>query len=137
MKNGNIYFKNNVYTSLSNWAREIATMHGLSKHYNGWKVVYVKRFNRPLYQFREKYIAEKEGKTYQFPPLETRKRKRAISLLDFNSGDIKLKDSTSSYTSNCSEKSVEENNDESTKSNEDVCSLKMNLYYDLNPFYIY
>lgn len=75
-------YENKEYTSLSNWAKEIASCYGLSKHYNGWKVVYVKRFNRPLAQFREKYILEKTGKVYEFPPLETKKRKRTSPLFE-------------------------------------------------------
>lgn len=117
-----------MYTSLSNWAKEVATMHGLSKHYNGWKVVYVKRFNRPLWQFREKYLVEKEGKTYQFPPLETRKRKRVTSLLEFISSDMKLNDSTASDTSNYSDNSGEEKSEESTKSSDCVCPLNMYIF---------
>lgn len=67
---------------MSNWAKEVASYYGLSKHYNGWKVVYVKSQNRPLSQFRDKYIAEKSGQKYEFPPIENKKRKRASPLFE-------------------------------------------------------
>lgn len=115
-KNGNLFYFGKEYTSLSNWAKEVAESHGLSKHYNGWKVVYVKRFNRPLYQYREKYISEKSGIQYRFPPLETRKRKRASCLLDFISNDESKNTMKESFDSTSNENSDEERSESITKS---------------------
>lgn len=76
---GNIAFKGLEFTSLSKWAKHVAGALGLTKHYNGWKVCLHKPTQRPMGQFRDKYYAEHAGLTYSFPPLETKKRKRASS----------------------------------------------------------
>jgi hypothetical protein len=54
-ENGTILYKGKEFTSLSNWAKEVASKMGLTKHYNGWKVVYIK--DKPLSYFRDLYFA--------------------------------------------------------------------------------
>jgi hypothetical protein len=77
---GNINYKGRDFTSLSNWAKEVASKMGLSKHYNGWKVVYIK--DKPLSYFRDQFYNMKgEGKpisiTMDDEPIP--KRKRSVS----------------------------------------------------------
>eukprot|EP00029_Vermamoeba_vermiformis_P013308 TRINITY_DN821_c0_g1_i1.p1 TRINITY_DN821_c0_g1~~TRINITY_DN821_c0_g1_i1.p1 ORF type:complete len:537 (-),score=92.00 TRINITY_DN821_c0_g1_i1:40-1650(-) len=77
---GNINYKGRDFTSLSNWAKEVASKMGLSKHYNGWKVVYIK--DKPLAYFRDLFYSMKgEGKpisiTMDDEPIL--KRKRSVS----------------------------------------------------------
>eukprot|EP01122_Echinamoeba_exundans_P006588 TRINITY_DN1884_c0_g1_i1.p1 TRINITY_DN1884_c0_g1~~TRINITY_DN1884_c0_g1_i1.p1 ORF type:complete len:761 (+),score=155.02 TRINITY_DN1884_c0_g1_i1:85-2283(+) len=71
---GNLVYKGKEYTSPSQYAKAVAAAIGLSKHYNGWKVV--ERDGRPIEQFRDKYYASIHGLHYEFPPPVTKKRKR-------------------------------------------------------------
>jgi len=73
---GNISFKGVEFTSLSKWAKHVASALGLTKHYNGWKVAIHKSTQRPMGQFRDKFYAEHAGLPYTFPPMESKKRKK-------------------------------------------------------------
>lgn len=82
LQSGNIAFKGLEFTSLSKWAKHVASALGLTKHYNGWKVALHKASQRPMGQFRDKFYAEHAGLTYTFPPLESKKRKRSAMMVE-------------------------------------------------------
>jgi hypothetical protein len=68
------------FTSLSKWAKEVALLKGLTKHYSGWFCI-LDRLQRPLEHLRQKYWHEKQGIPFTLPSMD-KKRRRDESALD-------------------------------------------------------
>jgi hypothetical protein len=72
-ENGTILYKGKEFTSLSNWAKEVASKMGLTKHYNGWKVVFIK--DKPLSYFRDLYFAFRLSQEQNQIPYENKEQR--------------------------------------------------------------
>eukprot|EP01120_Amphizonella_sp_Union-15-10_P000980 TRINITY_DN11049_c0_g1_i1.p1 TRINITY_DN11049_c0_g1~~TRINITY_DN11049_c0_g1_i1.p1 ORF type:complete len:467 (-),score=69.56 TRINITY_DN11049_c0_g1_i1:81-1481(-) len=84
---GTIWYQKKEFSSLSKFAKEVARHMGLSKHYNGWRVVMVR--GRPVSQFRDFYCSMEKGEAYHFPPLvKPRKRRRRVDQNKTNQNPI-------------------------------------------------
>jgi hypothetical protein len=106
-ENGTILYKGKEFTSLSNWAKEVASKMGLTKHYNGWKVVFIK--DKPLSYFRDLYFAfrlsqeqsriqneNKEQRSSDLSQNACPQRKRTqITYADFALTDLQISDNDS------------------------------------------